>query len=107
MPVRLTRPWVVENPTMFSSVAGITIDPPVSLPRPTAANHAAMAAPVPELEPPGYLLRLYGLSTWPFSVLAPGRATPYQSARLVFPRMTAPARRRRSMTKESRDGCDV
>ena len=62
---------MVENPTRLASVAGITIEPVVSLPSPTVPNHAAIAEPVPELEPPGDFAALYGLITAPASVLPP------------------------------------
>ena len=62
MPLRLMSPCVVENPTRLFNAEGMTVDPPVSLPSPTVLNHAAIATPVPELDPPEYLVGLYGLT---------------------------------------------
>jgi len=53
IPVRLARPCVPRTPTKLLCEAGMRIDPQVSLPMPTAAKLAAIAAPVPPLEPPG------------------------------------------------------
>ena len=53
MPARLTRPTVGLSPTRPLAVAGHTTDPSVSVPTPTMARLALMAAPVPELEPHG------------------------------------------------------
>ena len=51
------RPWdpfcVPRIPTKLLCEAGMRIDPQVSLPMPAAAKLAAIAAPVPPLEPPG------------------------------------------------------
>ncbi len=71
---------------------GMRIEPQVSLPHPTAAKLAAMAAPVPPLEPPGFRTRSYGFSVWPPSdaiVLIPAAS----SCRLDLPMNTAPASR--------------
>src|SRR5882724_11263313 len=106
-PVRLMSPSVMAKPTRLYSVLGITIDPPVSLPRPTVPIQAAIDAPVPELEPPPDFLGLYGLTTGPAIVLPPGAATPYQSDWLSLARMIAPDLRKRSIIKASLDGCDV
>ena len=51
MPVRLTSPSVGFTPTSPQLFDGETINPSVSVPTPTAARFAAMAAPVPELDP--------------------------------------------------------
>jgi hypothetical protein len=53
MPVRLASPCVPRMPARLLWDAGMRIEPQVSLPMPTAAKLAAMAAPVPPLEPPG------------------------------------------------------
>ncbi len=53
MPERLTRPTVGFNPTSEFAPDGQTMEPSVSVPTPTAARLAAIAAPVPELEPHG------------------------------------------------------
>ena len=62
MPVRLTRPSVGLMPDERRSCStGDTIDPSVSVPTPTAARLAAIAAPVPELEPEVLRSSAYGL----------------------------------------------
>src|SRR5207302_11254980 len=53
MPVRETRPSVGLIPTSEHAADGQTIEPSVSVPMPTAAKFAAIAAAVPELEPQG------------------------------------------------------
>jgi hypothetical protein len=53
MPVRLTRPTVGLRPTSPFAVLGHTTEPSVSVPTPTIARLALMAAPVPELDPHG------------------------------------------------------
>ena len=50
IPDRETSPTVGLRPTRPQHEAGETIDPSVSVPMPTAARFAEMAAPVPELE---------------------------------------------------------
>ena len=52
-PDRLTSPCVGRSPTRLPNAAGMRIEPQVSEPQPTAAKLAAMAAPVPPLDPPG------------------------------------------------------
>jgi hypothetical protein len=52
-PARLTSPRVGRMPTRLFAEAGERIDWPVSLPVPTTAKFAAIAAPVPPLDPPG------------------------------------------------------
>ena len=52
-PSRLDKPSVPRRPTKLLCIDGIRMDPQVSLPIPAAAKLAAMAAPVPPLEPPG------------------------------------------------------
>ena len=69
MPSRLIRPWSGRKPTRFSAEAGDRIDCPVSLPVPSTAKLAAIAAPVPPLEPPGVRVRSYGFSVCPPSEL--------------------------------------
>src|SRR5205807_9961462 len=51
IPLRLTSPSVGLMPTRPLLLDGETIEPSVSVPTPTAARLAAIAAPVPELEP--------------------------------------------------------
>ena len=53
MPERLTRPTVGFRPTSPFAVLGHTTDPSVSVPTPTIARLALIAAPVPELDPHG------------------------------------------------------
>jgi hypothetical protein len=53
MPERLTSPSVGLIPTTELADDGQTMDPSVSVPTATAARLAAMAAPLPELEPQG------------------------------------------------------
>ena len=53
MPLRLTRPTVGLRPTRPATDAGQMMLPSVSVPTPTAARLAAIAAPVPALEPQG------------------------------------------------------
>ena len=84
-------------------LAGIRIDPPPSLPVARVHNPAARAAPAPPLDPPGVRSVFQGLrqaSPSRFSVV-PERPN---SGVLVFPRIIAPARRKRSTTTESRSG---
>ena len=57
IPVRLESPCVPRRPTRLLKDAGTRIEPQVSLPMPTAAKLAAMAAPVPLLEPPALRVR--------------------------------------------------
>ncbi len=53
MPRRLTRPTVGLSPTSPFTEAGQMMLPSVSVPTPNDARLAAIAAPVPELEPHG------------------------------------------------------
>ena len=53
MPVRGTTPGVLRTPTRLQNEAGRRTEPPQSVPSPTVAKLAAIAAPVPELDPPG------------------------------------------------------
>jgi hypothetical protein len=54
MPVRLTSPTVGFRPTRPFTDAGQMMLPSVSVPTPTAPRLAAIAAPVPELDPQGF-----------------------------------------------------
>ncbi len=54
MPVRLTRPTVGFSPTRPLTEAGHRMLPSVSVPTPTTARLAAMAVPVPALDPHGF-----------------------------------------------------
>ena len=51
IPLRPQRPTVGLMPTRPQMLEGEMIEPSVSLPIPTVANVAAIAAPVPELDP--------------------------------------------------------
>ena len=51
-PVRLRLPVVGFNPTRELALAGESIEPEVSEPTAATAYSAAIAAPLPELEPP-------------------------------------------------------
>ena len=68
------------------------IDPHVSLPIPTAAKFALIAAPVPPLEPPGLRSSAYGFFVWPNS--EPSVVIPYaNSCMFDFAMTIAPASR--------------
>src|SRR5207249_5091006 len=102
MPARETRPNVGLIPTSEHAAAGQTIEPSVSVPTPTAAKFAAIAAAVPELEPQGLRSNTYGFLHWPPRALHPldellDRKLAH-SERFAFPSMTAPAARSRSAT---------
>src|SRR2546430_12430406 len=71
MPVRETRPSVGLIPTSPHAAEGHTTEPSVSVPTPTAPRLAAMAAPVPELEPQGLRSSTYGFLHWPPRALQP------------------------------------
>ena len=105
MPVRLMSPTVGLMPTSAAAADGHTIDPSVSVPTPMAARLAAIAAPVPELDPHALRSRAYGFFTRPPRALQP--LTEWverkfaHSLRFVLPTITTPAARRRAMTKAS------
>ena len=106
IPERLTRPTVGLIPTRPFIVDGQTIDPSVSVPTPTVARFAAIAAPVPELDPQALRSSRYGFFTRPPRPLQPlvdevDRKFAH-SLRLVLPRITAPAARSFVATKASR-----
>src|SRR5690349_22111888 len=95
MPERLTRPTVGLIPTRPFADDGHTIDPSVSVPIPTAARLAEIAAPVPELDPHGFRSSTYGFFVCPPRPLHPlvervDRKFAH-SLKFVLPRMTAPA----------------
>ena len=97
MPVRLTSPTVGLTPTRPFTDDGHTTEPSVSVPTPTAARLAAMAAPVPEDEPHGERSSAYGFFVCPPSPLQPEDERVERklahSLRFVLPRITAPASR--------------
>ena len=87
---------------------GDTIEPSVSVPTPTAARFAAIAAPVPELDPDGLRSSAYGFFVCPPRPLQPlvecVERKFAHSLRFVLPRITAPASRRRATMKASFGG---
>src|SRR5262244_4374293 len=69
IPARLTRPRVGRTPTRLFAEDGDRIDWPVSDPVPITPKLAAMAAPVPPLDPPGVRVKSYGFRVCPPSEL--------------------------------------
>src|SRR3954452_20908886 len=65
MPARLMRPSVGLIPTRPDADDGQTTEPSVSVPMPIAARFAAMAVPVPELEPQALRSSTYGFFVSP------------------------------------------
>src|SRR5687768_7538116 len=102
MPLWLTRPTVGFRPTRPFDDDGQTTEPSVSVPTPTAAKFAAIAAPVPVLEPHALRLSAYGLRVRPPRPLQPlvecVERKFAHSLRFVLPRITAPASRSRLTT---------
>src|SRR4051812_23391344 len=86
MPLRLSRPWVGLRPTIPLAEEGPRIDPPVSVPIPNWAKAAAMAEPVPPLEPDGVRWR-----SWGFRVCRPIELKPWGIAPLAAIAGGAPA----------------
>jgi hypothetical protein len=107
-PSRLTSPTVGLSPTRPATEAGQMMLPSVSVPTPTTARFAAIAVPVPELEPQGLRSSTYGFFVWPPRPLHPEVERDERkfahSLRLVLPRITAPAARKRCTRKASRVG---
>src|SRR5688572_19404773 len=108
MPDRLTRPTVGFRPTKPATDAGQMMLPSVSVPIPIAARLAAIAAPVPELDPHGLRSSTYGFFVCPPRELHPDvdrvERKLAHSLRLVLPRITAPAARSRRTMKASCTG---
>src|SRR3954464_7059893 len=106
MPARLMSPRVGLMPTRPAADDGQTTLPSVSVPTPIAARFAAIADPVPELEPQALRLSTYGFNVSPPRPLQPlvecVERKFAHSLRFVLPRMTAPASRSRAATKASR-----
>src|SRR5213080_3973186 len=71
IPVPLIRPSVGLIPTSPHADDGQTTEPSVSVPTPTAARFAEIAAPVPELEPHGLRSSTYGFLVCPPRPLHP------------------------------------
>ena len=105
MPRRLTRPTVGLRPTSPFTAEGQMMLPSVSVPTPNAARLAAIAVPVPELEPQGLRSSAYGFFVWPPRELQPDEELLERkfahSLRFVLPRITAPAPRSRVTRKAS------
>src|SRR2546423_6668832 len=93
-------PRVGFRPTTRLLPAGQTTDPSVSVPTAAAHRFAAGATAEPELEPHGSKLRRYGSRVNPPRALQPLKgANPRKFAhsdKFAFPRITAPAARRRA-----------
>src|SRR5215831_17581170 len=108
MPERLTSPTVGLIPTRPQLFDGLMIEPSVSVPMPTAARLAAMAAAVPELDPDGLRSSTYGFLHWPPRALQPldervDRKFAH-SLRFVFASTMAPAARSFETIRASRVG---
>src|ERR1700678_1444583 len=71
MPEWLTRPRVGLSTAMPQLLAGLTIDPSVSVPMASGARPAATATAEPELDPDGLRPVPYGFTAWPPSVDQP------------------------------------
>src|SRR5256885_6588664 len=88
--------------------AGDTIERWVSVPTAAAARFAATATPEPELDPDGLRSNAYGFRVCPPRPLQPLEECVDRkfahSLRLVLPRITAPALRRRSTMNASFGG---
>src|SRR5579871_2052828 len=99
-------PTVGLIPTIPFIDEGQTTDPSVSVPTATAHRFAEAATPDPELDPHGLRSGAYGLRVWPPRPLHPliecVERKFAHSLKLVFPRITAPALRRRSTSAASR-----
>src|SRR3954452_23408162 len=94
-----TRPTVGFIKTRTHAADGAVIEPLVSVPTANGASRAAIAAPLPELEPQAVRLRAYGLRVSPPWALHPDVACSSRmlahSLRLVLPSTTMPASRSR------------
>ena len=102
-PARLTSPRDGTTPISALFDAGLRTETPVSVPRPTVAKLAAIATPVPPLDPPGFFARLYGFRICPPTVLKP-RTDCAISSMLALAMMMAPAWRSFSITVASSAG---
>src|SRR5256714_13421118 len=106
MPAWLTTPTVGLVPATPLALAGLMIEPSVSVPMARAANPAATPAPDPELEPLGVRSSTCGFLVWRPRPLHPelerlDRMLAH-SLRLALPISTAPARRRVATSGASR-----
>ena len=95
MPRRLTSPLVGLMPTMPQALAGLTIEPSVSVPIASGASPAATPAADPELDPDGLRSSAYGFAVWPPRVDQPlvewVERKLAHSDRFALPMITAPA----------------
>src|SRR5689334_20502448 len=110
IPARLIKPSVGFIPTSEFAFEGQTTEPSVSVPTPIVARFAAMAAPVPELDPQGLRSSTYGFFVCPPRPLQPldewlERKLAH-SLKFVLPMITAPAARSCPATNESCSGID-
>ena len=109
IPALLTSPTVGLTPTNPLTLEGDVIDPSVSVPMAAMQRFADTAAPEPELEPDGFRSSAYGFRVspprpdQPLTELEPRKLA--HSLRFDFPRIMAPAARRRATTNESSGGC--
>src|SRR5215510_15534983 len=97
MPDREISPSVGFTPTSEFQLAGLRIEPDVSVPTATVHNSAATATAEPLLDPPGLRRSPYGFFTWPPRELKPAGMLVVRkfahSVMLALPRITAPASR--------------
>src|SRR6056297_3068536 len=97
MPSRLTKPTVGFIPTIPLACDGQTMEPFVSVPMASMVRFAETATAEPELEPHGFLSKMYGFFVWPPTPLQPlVESSPRKlahSLKLAFPRIMAPALR--------------
>src|SRR2546426_11936409 len=97
MPDREMRPSVGLIPTTEFQLAGLRIDPDVSVPTATVHRPAATATAAPLLDPPGLRLSPYGFFTSPPRELSPAGMPDVMkfahSVMFASPRITAPAPR--------------
>ena len=110
MPRRLTSPLVGLMPTMPQALAGLTIEPSVSVPIASGASPAATPAADPELDPDGLRSSAYGFAVCPPRVDQPlvewVERKLAHSDRFALPMITAPAWRSRQTRKASPGSAD-
>src|SRR5262245_3156181 len=101
-PPRRTRPAEGRMPAMQFHVDGLRMDAKPSCPTATVEKLAATDAAEPPDEPPTVRSVSYGLRVEPNN--EPWVSPPPSSPRVDLPKITAPALRNFSATKESRSG---
>src|SRR6266850_3224836 len=101
-PPRLTKPAEGRMPAMPFHVDGRRIDANPSCPTATVEKFAETDAAEPPDDPPTVRSTSYGLRVEPKS--EPWVSPPPNSPRVALPKITAPALRSFSATKESRSG---